>query len=259
MKILLFFGVLLVLQCSDSVIDGAKLSQKFHRCKVSPSTDYKTNHCMEEAVQHAISYLSESGDSDLDLPDLDPLEVKEIAIRQGNKNAPVSIELLFRNLDVTGLSQYKLKSFKGKVSSPKDFKFTINGNIDSLMLVGNYKMAGNILILPVTGNGPCNISLEGLRTGATFIGEPMSRNGKEYLKIKNFKISVDLDKAHMHFANLLGDKALTDGMNRFMNENWIAIFAELKPFIEEAISQLFEIYTRRIFERVQFKNIFLLE
>lgn len=87
-------------------------AQKFHRCKVSSSTDYKTNRCIEEAVQHAITYLSEGGDSDLGLPDLDPLKVNEIAIRQGNKKAPVSVELLFRNLDVTGLSHYKLKSFK---------------------------------------------------------------------------------------------------------------------------------------------------
>lgn len=56
-----------------------------------------------------------------------------------------------------------------------------------------------------------------------------------------------------------GDKALGDNMNKFLNENWKEIFTELKPSIEEAFSAIFEVYSKRILERVQFKNLFLVE
>lgn len=56
-----------------------------------------------------------------------------------------------------------------------------------------------------------------------------------------------------------GDKALGDNMNKFLNDNWNDIYTELKPSIEGAFGAIFEIYAKRILERVQFKNIFLLD
>lgn len=41
---------------------------------------------------------------------------------------------------------------------PKTSKFEIYANVDQLSLIGQYKIKGSVIILPVVGHGPANLT-----------------------------------------------------------------------------------------------------
>lgn len=48
--------------------------------------------------------------------------------------------------------------YSGFGKDPAASKFEIYANVEQLSLVGKYKVKGNVIILPVVGNGPANLT-----------------------------------------------------------------------------------------------------
>lgn len=46
-------------------------------------------------------------------------------------------------------------------------------------------------------------------------------------------------------------------LNKVMNENWELIFNELRPALEKAFGEVFLKYTKGIFDKVAYNDIFL--
>lgn len=62
---------------------------------------------------------------------------------------------------------------------------------------------------------------------------------------------------YLNLENLFnGDKLLGDNMNRFLNENWQDILAELKPSIIDAFTQIFSGIINSVFSRLPYDDIF---
>lgn len=99
----------------------------------------------------------QKGRRDLGLIPFDPLYVDEVVIEQGNKS-PVNVNLKFRNLKGYGIGTANVKSVIGFERDPLKSKFEFNAHIDHISLVGQYKVRGNILLLPIIGNGAVNLT-----------------------------------------------------------------------------------------------------
>lgn len=52
-----------------------------------------------------------------------------------------------------------------------------------MKLVGQYKIKGRVLILPVEGAGDCDLSMENVFIKVNFTGEGVERNGRQYVTI----------------------------------------------------------------------------
>lgn len=113
----------------------------------------------------------------------DPLFVPEINIIQGSES-PVNIKLNFRNANFIGFSTVdvtrvmyvsnnfeklnwfqkflELKSFylffSGFDKDPNKSKYEIYCRIPQLAIVGQYKVNGKVIVLPVVGDGPANLT-----------------------------------------------------------------------------------------------------
>lgn len=62
----------------------------------------------------------------------------------------------------------------------------------------------------------------------------------------------------MQFSNLFnGDKTLSDGTNRFLNENWLDILTELKPVLKKAIGNICNGVVGPIFAKFPYNDLFL--
>lgn len=62
----------------------------------------------------------------------------------------------------------------------------------------------------------------------------------------------------MQLDNLYrGDKALGDGTNLFLNENWEIIFSELKQNIFDAFSLIIESVFNNVHSKFPYKDMFL--
>lgn len=62
----------------------------------------------------------------------------------------------------------------------------------------------------------------------------------------------------MQFDNLFnGEKALGEGTNRFLNENWSDILNELKPVLKKAIGNIALGVVNPIFAKFPYNDLFL--
>lgn len=112
--------------------------------------------CIRETITLYARTL-QNGRRDLALIPFDPLHVDEVAIEQGNAS-PVNVNLKFRNLKGYGLGTANIKNVIGFERDPTKSKFEFNAHIDHISLIGQYKVRGNILLLPIIGNGAVNLT-----------------------------------------------------------------------------------------------------
>lgn len=94
----------------------------------------------------------------LGLPVLDPLRIDQMDLKQ-NEKSPVSIELNFRNVTFSGLSKARVYKVSGFNKNPQGNKLDIRLKSPKIELQGPYKALGRVLLLPIQGDGICNLTL----------------------------------------------------------------------------------------------------
>lgn len=93
-----------------------------------------------------------------------------------------------------------------------------------------------------------------------FDGKAVTKNNKRYLKAENTKLTFTTSRLIFNLGNLYnGDKALGDGTNLFLNENWSDVFNELKKNVFDAFSQIVESVLNNIFAKVPYDELFVKE
>lgn len=75
----------------------------------------------------------------------------------------------------------------------------------------------------------------------------------------SFQTCFDVfNRLYMQFDNLFnGDKLLSDGTNRFLNENWLDILNELKPVLKRAIGNIVIRVVGPMFSKFPYNDLFL--
>nr|CAD7578714.1 unnamed protein product [Timema californicum] len=140
------------------------------------------------------------------IPKLEPLRLDEIKIDQGS--GPVQLSLTGKDVKVHGLSQAVLKSVKFDSDSKSlDIGFTV----DKVTVLAKYDISGKVLVLPITGQGDLNITLDEL-SGVYKVKLDLKKNekdGKDYAQINNSDFKFNTKRAYFQLDNLFnGDKAL---------------------------------------------------
>lgn len=92
------------------------------------------------------------------MPSLDPLRIDKIDLVQGGKS-PVNIALNFRNISFVGLAQAKVYKVGGFNRNPQGDKLDIRFRTPKVSILGPYKILGRVLVLPIQGDGMCNMTL----------------------------------------------------------------------------------------------------
>lgn len=148
---------------------------------------------------------------------------------------------------------------------------------DSLSTVGDYIVDGQILILPIKGNGKSNITMGKLMLlpifiivklisftfavdvdlSIDFVGVPYEKDGASYMKADQIKMTIDTKKMFYKVDNLFnGDKELGDNMNLFLNENWQEIFFEVRDSLGNAYSSVFGDVINGVFSKYPYEKYF---
>ncbi|CAH0387367.1 unnamed protein product [Bemisia tabaci] len=227
------------------------VKQNFKICK---KAEPKLEACVIDAVKVALPLISK-GIPKYQVPAIDPLELTSLDIGKGK--GPVSIDLKFRNLKIWGLKHAMPKSF----SALDIDKYTYQAKFDvpgALTIVGQYSADGKVLVLPINGKGPCNITLYDPEVEVFLKGKGHSKGDKKYMQLTKaqFKI-LNIKKMKIKLENLFnGNKELGENMNQFLNENWPDILKELQPAIEEALSLFLKELGSRILNNVPYTEFF---
>lgn len=83
-------------------------------------------------------------------------------------------------------------------------------------------------------------------------------DGKKYIQIPSnkFKMVFDTTRLYLNLENLFNNKALSDNMNNFLNENWQIILTELKPSVRDTLAQILTGMINSVFESLSYEELF---
>lgn len=83
-------------------------------------------------------------------------------------------------------------------------------------------------------------------------------NGKKYIKIPSNKFKLVFDTSHLYLnlENLFNNKALSDNMNSFLNENWQIILTELKPSVRDTLVKILSELINSTFDKLSYDDLF---
>ncbi|KAG8316141.1 protein takeout-like [Homalodisca vitripennis] len=238
--------VLLMLACAPYILP-LKLPDYIKPCKADASLDSCALKQGDAVIRRLIH-----GDPRYRIPDLEPLTITKLVVNQGNNQVGLNITL--RNSRIHGLSKAKF------VSSRMNLK-TMHAEWDFLVprleLVGGYRASGQILILPISGNGLGNITLLNMNITYKFDYKIEKIKGQDHLKITSTKLDFDTSRMFVHLENLFnGDRLLGEALHRFLDENWREVVKELGPAVGDAIGSVFKLIFTNIASVVPYKDLF---
>ncbi|KAK9504241.1 hypothetical protein O3M35_010616 [Rhynocoris fuscipes] len=196
--------------------------------------DPNINTCVVEVGAPAIKTVAK-GDPKYRIPVLDPLTVTELKIQEGTKQ--VGLQLVCKDCKLWGLQNIVFT--KADVNW-KDRKCQWDFTLDKLKVTGKYNVTGQVLLLPIVGNGDAEINLEDMKFSYIYDWTyEKKKNGYTYVIIGNSSLPFDVGKMTIKLENLFnGDPLLGGNMNRFLNEHWQEILKDLKPALSKAVSDL---------------------
>ncbi|KAL0830873.1 hypothetical protein ABMA28_002977 [Loxostege sticticalis] len=207
--------VLLSLTAVALCVAGASAGALPAFLKACSASDAKLDQCIEKVIEVGGPKFTD-GIPALGIAPLDPLQLGTVIV-----NNP-ALKLTFQDTVVTGLKGFRLNSYKMNGAKNKaTIDFTAN-----VTLKANYDIDGQVLILPIRGNGPAKIKITNLNIVIKYDFD--TRDG--HWVITNYKDNYKMDRAQFKFSNLFGgNKELAETTHRFTNENWEIIMQEIAP------------------------------
>ncbi|XP_075164745.1 protein takeout-like [Haematobia irritans] len=219
----------------------AELSNDIPKCK------HGDGPCIANTINYILGKYS-SGSRDINLLPIDPLRVKKMVLER-DPTSPVNIDITFTDFDIIGFKNLKISSVEG---FKEDFggRNTIQGSIDSLRLIGLYKVDGRVLILPVVGHGDCDLLMDKPKFKLSFDFKKVEKNGKIFISLEHIKLELIPTSIHFKFDNLFnGNKELGDNFNVFINENWVDIWNEIGSTFTSAVGVVLKKLINNFFEK----------
>lgn len=162
------------------------IASDIKKCKIDD------NSCLIDAANE-IFLKSSRGITDLGLQSFDPMKIDKMDIVQGG-NVSVQIDLKFRNVELLGLSKAKVYKVSGFKKDPEGNKLEFSFKTPLGTLVGPYVINGQLLILPIQGNGTVTLNLENLDINLKFLTSKVVKNGKTHMKIEKSKFSYTVSR-----------------------------------------------------------------
>ncbi|GLV43998.1 uncharacterized protein CBL_12706 [Carabus blaptoides fortunei] len=226
------------------MLDALKMPDFIPTCK---KNDPNLNKCAVTNANLALPGLLK-GSRAYGLPNLVPLQIPRIEIQAGN------------NLNVD-LTDNEISGLEGTVVTAVEMQLDkqhmiFRVNIPRANILGRYKMDGNILILPIKGEGPANITFIDGDYVYSMDYVMKQRNKKQYLTIVDHKITFTTTRAYYDFKNLFnGDSRLGQEMNKFLDENWAEVTKDLGSTVGETISSIITSIAMSVFTKVPFDEV----
>lgn len=236
---------LLVILASVQQSYGLKLPNYIKACS---RNDKKLGQCATRSAQLAIPHLM-NGDRKYRLPKLNPFSITEMNITQGN-----NLKIYLQNCKIHGLEDTVAKDIAVDVAKQSSIWRLI---IPQLIMLCKYEISGRILILPISGKGKANITLDNLDFTYTFKYDVIKREKQEYMHPKKGNIDYTTSRLYTNLENLFnGDRLLGPQTNKFLNENWEELSKDVGPSVTGALAEVIYSLTKNVCQLVPYNEIF---
>ncbi|GLV41783.1 uncharacterized protein CBL_12072 [Carabus blaptoides fortunei] len=247
MKSSVTVSVVTIVLVLSAIVDAGKLPAYIQPCSRS---DPNIGECAKRNGQLALPTLVK-GDKTYKIPSLSPLKIPLISFEASD-----SLKINIRDCEITGLEDTVIQSANMDINNRR---FTFVVHIPRANLIGEYDINGRILILPIQGKGPANITfVDGTYTYDVDY-KIIEKKGVKYIEIDKSSIAYETKRSYYHLDNLFnGDGVLGEQMNKFLDENWREVSKDIGPALSETISQIITTILSSILARVPYDE-FLIE
>ncbi|KAE8747294.1 hypothetical protein FOCC_FOCC005938 [Frankliniella occidentalis] len=197
-------------------------------------SDPNINECLRKSFNHMIPALAR-GIPELGVHKFEPLFVDRIGLQKGNGG--VIINGAFRDMNVHGPSNatatYVRLDFNKKV-------YHLGVNIPTIRVDANYIIDGQILLLPLVGEGTARLNLRNVTCSATCDVDFPEKEGQKVMWFKNIHVDFSVGDMRIHLNNLFnGNKVLGRTVNQFLNKNSVEVIGELREELGRALGEVF--------------------
>ncbi|XP_014291328.1 protein takeout isoform X3 [Halyomorpha halys] len=158
------------------------------------------NQYLKEQINNVLQSLNEGQKTELVLPPFDPLTLESMIIEEGPNMLPVNLRL--SNVTIRGLSKLRVTEAKNDRK-----KLEITYYIDRLEIEGNYDLNANLMIMPITANGPCAFIYENMTVTLAADLREMTKEGKTYYQVENMTVFDNPENFTMNLQNLISGEA----------------------------------------------------
>ncbi|CAG9771957.1 unnamed protein product [Ceutorhynchus assimilis] len=233
--------------CGYTVQDAPLLVKRPSWLKVCKKTDPKINSCINDMFLQMFPDLAK-GIPEINVEHFEPLSLESVSISKGM--GPIVLAGSLFDLLVAGPSN----------STPVDSEFIQNGkkgnwnfglDIPLLDIKSRYNLKGQILVLPLLGQGHCEIKLYNILTKVSTNLTFVEKDGRELMHIDSMKVKFRIGGLKVKFENLFnGNKILGQTVNSFINHNGLEIVSELEESISTSLAEIFKKLLNNVFMKI---------
>ncbi|XP_030752076.1 circadian clock-controlled protein-like [Sitophilus oryzae] len=243
---LFVFGCLLSSTVAQKKFKSKHLPNYISPCRLSSDL----SDCIVKHAVASIPHISK-GDPEFGSPSLNPWVLEKLEL-----NPSSQLKILFTNCEIYGLNRAILKD--AKIDFDKK-RVDIVVYVEQIKLESHYNMDGQILVLPIKGDGKTNLEFGDCTFNYSVDYDLITRkDGKQYAANIRPDISFKINKAHFNFENLFnGNKQLGDNINKVLNDNPQDAINELGPAFSNVINLAATTIIRAYLLVVPFDELFV--
>ncbi|XP_012538223.1 circadian clock-controlled protein daywake [Monomorium pharaonis] len=219
--------------------------------KICNRKDPEINTCVLNSIEQLRGKLK-TGIPELEVPAIEPLILKHVRLARGPQAARLDVNLT--NIQVFGPSTFKIRDLK---IDPDNVLITFKVAFQKLDFRGKYKINAQILLLRLVGEGGLTGSFFGYECDCLLRSHKIVKNNNTYINFEKMKFDIMINKATVHLDNLFGgDPILGAASNEVINANSHLLIDEIKPVLENALSELFTNIANKITGKFTYDDLF---
>lgn len=249
----MIYTIFVIILLQYEIAEAVQIPAEIQKCSLS---DSQFDLCMAKSITKAMKVFRD-GSREFGIPPMEPLELEKLDIQTEPGNS-VALNQFYKNVKLSGLSDSKILKFGSKPVPNACPSWDIEGYTPMTRMEADYSLTGQILVFPLNGHGKCNVTLYNITNHQKANCEQYTKNGKSYIRLKNYSMNMTVEKCVFHFENLFpGNEQISNEIEKTINENFMDIFREVKHGFEEVFSTLHQDAANNVFSKVPVDDLYL--
>ncbi|XP_059610137.1 protein takeout [Phlebotomus argentipes] len=227
--------------------DVQQLREKPDWLLTCPRENPNQDGCFKKMFEGMFTRLAK-GIPEVGIEPFEPLRIKDVEISKGMGS--LTLAGGFQNLLVRGPSNATVRR---ALLNFQDRSLDFDLELPLLRINATYNLKGNVLLLPLVGNGDVKMALKDVRSNvATKFS--IKKLPEEVIQIDEMKVTFLVGGMKIHLDNLFnGNQILGASLNLFLNQNSNEIIAELRGDLENGLTKIFINLWNNVFSRMPIK------
>ncbi|KFB37439.1 AGAP001982-PA-like protein [Anopheles sinensis] len=203
--------------------------------------------CFRKMFEGTFPYIA-NGIPEIGVQPFDPLRIESIQVSRGSGGLTLSGG--FKKLSIKGPSNTTVRrAFLDFEKKALGFEL----EIPKLRIDASYNLKGNVLLLPLVGDGDVTMTLKNVKTtvATKFSVRPLPEDA---IFIDEMKVTFLVGGMRIHLDNLFqGNQVLGASLNLFLNQNANEVIGELRSDLEHGLADIFTGLWNELFNKLPLK------